>query len=398
VNASYVHYQVKDHEVDPGEFKDVVQSFLALHYGFPAKYKQFILVCPSLSPRLHPVKTGLARYRDAKPFYADDSVLDPTKTEVDARLRRVGLDQDQIDFVHSHVTLDIGHGYLADDDQALEAFVARVQNHPDYKDKLRQAVEPAYAELLRALAARRGANLERAHVEEMLRRVIAAAAPRDGSEKAIVIWVHNWTRESFDIPADYIVDWSKSFDRTSRRVPAEVEWNTELIPELRSLRDTITAKRTERTLRFRGKCALSTGIAFGATFPEVGGWIFEIPQPPAKEAWRSDAEPTTPYELTTELINGDGADLVLGLNIRGDGREDIRRYVGTTGAFPRLFAFMGPPESPGSQAIRGAEDARAFARVAREQLGMLLKQHSIRHIRLFFYGPLALAVFLGQQL
>jgi hypothetical protein len=65
----------------------------------------------------------------------------------------------------------------------------------------------------------------------------------------------------------------------------------------------------------------------------VGGWVFEIPQPPAKEPWRSDAVPTPNYQLEEEIIEGasTGMDLVLGLNIRGDGREDVLRYVQSTG-------------------------------------------------------------------
>jgi hypothetical protein len=58
---------------------------------------------------------------------------------------------------------------------------------------------------------------------------------------------------------------------------------------------------------------------------------------------------------------------------------------------------MAPP-SPGSQSIAGAEEAYAYARAVREQLGKLVKEHGIKRTRLFFYGPLALAVFLGQQL
>jgi SMODS-associated and fused to various effectors sensor domain len=34
----------------------------------------------------------------------------------------------------------------------------------------------------------------------------------------------------------------------------------------------------------------------------------------------------------------------------------------------------------------------------REHLGSILKEQQIRETRLFYYGPFALAVFLGQQL
>jgi hypothetical protein len=86
-----------------------------------------------------------------------------------------------------------------------------------------------------------------------------------------------------------------------------------------------------RTIRLRGKCALSTGVALGATFPAVGGWIFEIPQPTAREPWRSDATLGSGYVLQEEITEGspEGTDLVLGLNIRGDA---LRKFF-----FPMAF-------------------------------------------------------------
>jgi hypothetical protein len=96
-------------------------------------------------------------------------------------------------------------------------------------------------------------------------------------------------------------------------------------------------------------------------------------------------------------LANDRIDIVLGLNIKGDGRQDIMKYVESTGIPPKIFAFMSPP-SRGAQAIRGAGDACAFAQAVRENIGQLLKKHDLRKTRIFFYGPFALSVFVGQQL
>jgi hypothetical protein len=101
--------------------------------------------------------------------------------------------------------------------------------------------------------------------------------------------------------------------------------------------------------------------------------------------------------MHVEVVDGGGTDIVLGLNIRGDGCEDVRRYIKSTGVPPKLFAFMAPA-SPGSQSIAGSAEACAFAMAAREHLGALLKKNGVRHTRLFFYGPQALGIFFGQQL
>jgi hypothetical protein len=394
--SSRTHIQVKDHEVSPSELKSVVENFRRLDSELPQVYMRFTLACPALSATLRPIETGLARLRSAQPFYDDvPGALVPTKQDVDERLRKSGL-TDHIDFIHSKVFIEVGHGDLHHDDRAVELFIARLLRHPEYSGKLRAMVQPAFAELMRAIGASKGVVLDRADIEQTLR---AAVATGGIAEKKMTIWVQNWTSESFEPPADHSLDWSSHFHRATRRVPSPEKWNNDLLPELSSLQKRIGAERTERVIQFRGKCALSTGIALGAVFPAVGGWVFEIPQPPSKDDWRSDATGTSPYELQVEVIDGseDGADIVLGLNVRGDGRQDIIRYVEGTGIQPRIVAFMSPP-SQSAQSIGGAEDACAFARAVRDQLGQMLKKHGLSRTRIFFYGPFALAVFLGQQL
>ena len=93
----------------------------------------------------------------------------------------------------------------------------------------------------------------------------------------------------------------------------------------------------------------------------------DFPAPP-EEPWRSDAVPTPNYRLEEEIIEGQstGTDLVLGLNIRGDGREDVLRYVQSTGQIPQAYVFLSPP-SQGAQSIGGGEDATAMAFAIREK-------------------------------
>lgn len=392
--SSRIHVQVKDHDVTPAEFKSVVAQFQKLDRDFPNIYQCFKLVCPSLSAGLRPIENGLARLRNAKPFYDDNpGALTATKEEVVQRLRKIGLSPD---FILNKVFIDVGHGDLQHDERAVELFIARILQHPEYSQRLRAMVQPAFARLVQAIEAKRGGVLERKEIEALLQ---ASIAPPLMAEPAVTIYVHNWTKEQFDLPADYELDWTKHFDRSSRRVPTPDVWRNELLPELDALKARILKERNERIIEFRGKCALSTGILVGMEFPAVGGWVFEMPQPPAKKEWRSDARPTDNYDLRFEVSEGnpDGTDLVLGLNIRGDGREEVKRYIESTGQPARMFAFASPV-TQGSQSIPGSEDACAFARLVRDRVGQLLKTHSLRRTRLFFYGPLALATFLGQQL
>jgi hypothetical protein len=393
--SSRIHIQVKDHDVPPGELKKVIQEFARLDGEFANTYKCFNLVCPSLSSTLRPIENGLARLRGAKAYYDDKpDALTPTKEEIDEKLRQAGLGN-HIDFIHAKVYFDVGHGDMHHDERAVDHFIGRLLRHPEYAEKVRAMVLPAFAEILREIGARKGKAIARTEIESLLRAAVASGI---AAEKKITLWLQNWTNELFDPPADYALDWSSLFDRLTRKVPSPETWDKQLIPELDALKRKILAEKKERLIRFRGKCALSTGVALGATLPTVGGWVFEIPQPPAKDPWRSDAMATQPYDLGIETAEGTGGtDIVLGLNIKGDGRQDIIKYVESTGTQPRIFAFMSPP-SQGALAIRGAGGAVAFAQAVRENLGQLLKKYGLRKTRLFFYGPYALAVFVGQQL
>ena len=390
------HIQTKDHEVSPSEFKEVIEAFRRFDAGMPGVYQQFTLACPSLSAQLRP-ETSLARLRGAKPFYDDAaSALTSTKDDVDERMRKHELSNEQIQFIHEKVFIEVGHGDLSHDERALELFVARLLSHPEFATKIRAMVQPAYAELVRRVGASKGIVMDKAAIEAVIRSAVLGTLSQEAS---VTVWIHNWTKEKFEPSADYELDWTASFDRAARRVPLSDTWNNDLVPQLDTLRKQIMTIGAVRTIQLRGKCALSSGVAIGATFPAVGGWIFEIPQPPAKENWRSDAAPTTGYALQVEIVEGrsNGTDLVLGLNIRGDGRQDVIRYIEQTGVAPNAFVFMSPPNQ-GAQSIGGAEDACAMARAVRERLGEILKVRQLRMTRLFFYGPFALSVFLGQQL
>jgi hypothetical protein len=391
-----IHIQVKDHEVTASELKAVLQQFVKTDTDYADTYKCFELVCPSVASALRPIVNGLARLRGAAAFFEDKpQALAPAKEEVDARLRKAGL-EDYLDFIHAKVVFEVDHGDMHHDDRAINHFIGHLLQHPEYANKLRAMVQPAFAEMMRAIAAKKGVTLSRPEIETLLRAAVTAGI---ASEKKITLWLQNWTSEIFDPPADYALDWSAHFDRPTRKVPSPETWNDELIPQLQVLKKKILKDRKERLIRFRGKCALSSGIALGAVFPTVGGWAFEIPQPPAKDDWRSDAPPASPYDLHEEILEGspDGSDIVLGLNIRGDGRQDILKHIESTGNPPRIFAFMSPP-SQGAQSIAGAGEAVAFGQAVREHLGQLLKKYGLRKTRIFFYGPFALAVFLGQQL
>jgi len=169
-----IHIQVKDHEVSPSELKSVLQQFAKIDADHPDTYKCFTLVCPALTATLRPIVNGLARLRGAAPFYDDKpETLAPTKQELDERLRKAGLG-DYIDLLHAKVGFELGNGDMHHDDRAINHFISHLLNHPEYEDKLRAMVQPAFAEIMRAIGAKKGVVLERAEIESLLRAAVAA--------------------------------------------------------------------------------------------------------------------------------------------------------------------------------------------------------------------------------
>src|SRR3546814_17709612 len=128
--------------------------------------------------------------------------------------------------------------------------------------------QPAYAELLRRVSASKGIALDRVFIEGVLRSAILADLSQEAS---VTVWIHNWTKETFDPPADYELDWTADFDRSSRRVPSSDVWNKDLVPQLDSLRKQIMTAGAVSTIRLRGKCELSTGVAIGRSEERGGG-------------------------------------------------------------------------------------------------------------------------------
>ena len=215
--------------------------------------------------------------------------------------------------------------------------------------------------------------------------------------------IHNWTFEQFDIKADYTLDWSSHFNRQTRSVPEQSVWNEQLLPELQQLRKTIASSTAARLMLFRGKCCLSTGIAMGAVFPNLGGWVFELLQPIMP--WRSDVVPVAKYQLkinevTSDSFNPDpnGNSIALVLSVTADATSDVTAYIRDNSLPVKAIIAVEPSVGCGSLSIPNNKEAVSFALAARDTLKKTLTDYKVHFTHLFFNGPFALAIFLGQKL
>ena len=391
-----IHLQVKDHEVTTSELKAVLQQFVKTDTEYADTYKYFELVCPSVASALRPIVNGLARLRGAATFFDDKpQALAPTEEDIDDRLRNAGL-ADYIDFIHAKVFFEVDHGDMHHDDRAINHFIGHLLQHPEYANKLRAMVQPAFAEMMRAITARKGVTVSRAEIETLLRAAVAAGI---ASEKKITLWLQNWTSEIFDPPADYAVDWSAHFDRPTRKVPSPEMWNNELVPQLEGLKKKILKDRKERLIRFRGKCTLSSGIALGAVFPRWGAGHLRYRSHQRRMTGGPTRQQPVPIICRRRFRRPSpkGSDIVLGLNIKGrrpSGHTEVHREYRQSAKDICVYVTSVAGRAIHRRSRGGCRFRPGRPRASRQ----LLKKYGLRKTRIFFYGPFALAVFLGQHL
>lgn len=249
--------------------------------------------------------------------------------------------------------------------------------------------------------------------------------------QAPLVHIHNWGRPPrFPDEALAVVDWAGpgKFEQKAdgnRGVPAPAVWQAELLPALKALPGRVEA---DSLVRLEGKCALSTGFAFGHIFNAKDRYQLEVAQyVPDKghaEYWFSGARPPTGQtapRFASRVIAGepgaeagpnaqDGVIVVNGLigkSLAGV-LADVGRYLDQAEAFSRLLTTEEP--APGvkglllleataaTQTQRPLEgwEAAALARTSRQQVTEFKQQITPARLHLFLAAPLGLAVFLGH--
>lgn len=393
------HIQVKDHQVKTkSEFKHVIETFIGFDQRMPDAYKRFTLACPSLGPEITKLKTGIERLRQGARFFAgDQTALQDTLDDVKSCISKLGLGKYE-QFVLDKLHFELGPVDYHHDGASCDAFIGSLLKNPAYSGKLHDAVRPAYAALLQEVNAARGKTLDRMTLQRLIERALKDVA--ESSDPAINLDVHNWTFEKYDREADHVVDWSNFFERQTRKVPSTKVWNEKLLPELYALRKKLLLESDRRLIRLRGKNTLTTGLALGSVFSQNGGWVLEIPQPPLPAPWRSDAVPVTSYPLkmkeTIEDPRGDSIAFVF--NIKGDALRDVREYITKSVLSVKAIIAVEPAGSSGALSIADDREGVSLALGARDELHKALGRHKVRMTHLFFYGPFALSVFVGQLL
>lgn len=398
----YEHIQVKDHPVDLSEFKKVLEDFVKIDSDIKRTYRKFTLTAPSIHPQVKSLKKSLQRYKEGKKFFgsAKHRALKTTEHELKGLLEKLGI-KNRFRFLTDKLEIEIG-GFNFDDNSVCKSmFVATLAQHPKYREHLFDLLSPAYSSLIEQVLAHRGKVLNNTNLYEFINKALIQRAK---SDKANVLHFHNWGVEKYEPEATIELDWSPFFDRQTRRVPDVATWNKELLPKLYEVRESLAKKTADRHILFRGKCALSTAIILGAAFPEIGNWTFELFQPPQVVPWKSDAEKIKSFKPKYEIIEPgsvgltEGKDNVFVFNITGKALDEVVHYFQTNSLPVNKIIAVQPSSQPGTSSIQNDSEAVSLASVSKDILKQMLVKYKAEKTHLFYYGPVGLALFLGQKL
>lgn len=401
-NPRREHIQVKDHEVkNKSEIKDIVEVFHSFDKGMPGVYEKFVLACPAVGGQVKQLKSWLERLRGARSFFLDDAeiALATTISDIKSLIQELGLSEHE-ELIFEKLYFQSGLMNFHEDGTACDTFVMHlITKHPEHRRRIVEGVKPAYKALFNEIVNNQGKTLERTDLKSLIDSAIEDDP--ESNETAINLDIHNWTFEKYERQADYVINWSEKFDRDFRKVPSDAEWNNELIPELYATRKRIASEVSTRLIKLRGKNCLTTGVALGAAFPEIGGWRFEIPQPTEANLWHSGAVPELSYKLTVDeeiQIDPDGNSIAFLFNIKGNALRDVETFIKEKSIPVKAILPVGPPGTPSGKSIANDREAVSLALSARDELHKALIRHDVRDTHLFFYGPFALSVFVGQLL
>ncbi len=399
----YNHIQVKNHLVSIAEFSGIIKTFFQINRSIKKTYRNFYLTCPLVSNDISALFKKIDRYKEAQKLYSGSArkALMSTEKEVKASFAKLKLQKYYL-FILNHVKLDVGKYDFGDNNVCKHQFVSYLIQHPKYQKRVFALLSNAYSHLIEQVVSNRGKIFTGQSLYKLIDEAITGKKVVFQSN---VIHIHNWEKGVFEPKASVTLDWTKFFDRPSKKVPDSQLWNDSLIPELITLKNRVAAKTASRHITFRGKCALSTGISLGMIFPEIGNWTFELLQPPQTEPWRSDAERKLKYKpIYSEIspstlgIKSKGDDLAVVFNITGKALNDVADFFKSTATPLKKIISLQPETTPGTLSIKNDSEAVALASASKDIIKGMITKYNSKKIHLFYFGPFGLAVFLGQKL
>ncbi len=217
-------------------------------------------------------------------------------------------------------------------------------------------------------------------------------------KKGVNVRLYHWEDKAFHIAqeGDVFLDWSKDFDRKTRKVPDPSIWRDRLIPELEEAQEEVRASTDSRLICFQPSACLSAGIALGWAFREVKGYTFEFQQGP--DTWRSDLQPSPERFLAPwkePSIDSTANDLCVEISQQADVTNKVDNFIRANRKKFRARVALIPDMCTFGERI-DCQTALAFALTAKKLIREAVAEYRCDTVHLFYAGPLGLAIFLGR--
>jgi hypothetical protein len=219
-------------------------------------------------------------------------------------------------------------------------------------------------------------------------------------KKGVSVRLYHWEDPASDLAKkwDVLLDWSKDFDRKSRRVPDPSVWRDRLMPELEAAQEQVRSSINSRLICFQPSACLSAGIALGWAFREVKGYTFELKQ--GSDTWRSDLQPSLDGRLavaTDDSLDPSVSDLCVEISQQVDVTPKVNDFIWTDHKKFCGRVTLRPDLYTVGERI-DCQTALAFALSAKQHIREAVEKYRCKRVHLFYAGPLGLAIFLGRLL
>lgn len=390
-------FQVKDHTLKDGEYRDVITRFFQKDQSAPGTFEKFILACRGVSDKAKSLHLALTRLHGAGPTHdPNERILQATRGAIQDRIDDLGLSVD-LKFLEEKVWLDTELGEMTTDLRLCQQFVGGIHQHfPQWASTSWVALAAVYRDLAHLINRSIGETCSREQLLEGIVSTIAHTFTRLDKEGTLIRLYH-WEDPSFDLSQewDILLDWSQHFSRKARTVPAPDVWQNSLLPQLQEAQKRVRATSNSRLIRFRPSACLSAGFALGWAFREVEGYAFEVKQ--GSTFWNTDTPHTTGLRWLVSRdveLEPSSTRVCVELSQQTDVARSVDTFLRTSGISCRARLSLIPDSGLGGR-LDGAA-ALAYAYDAKKIIRQAIDRYHCTMVDLFYAGPLGLAIFLGR--
>jgi hypothetical protein len=393
------HYQIKDHRIIASEFKNVVKRFDDLIKRPGCYVTQLVLGCCGLDTKVDSLWRKIREFRQVKSIYSN-SELEESQNDLVKAVGALGL-SDYSSLLLDKIEIDCDHPELRSGSTTAlaERFRGKFIKLPYYRSGDAEFLDDLVTKLALMVSSSIRKPLTRLAIEDLIIQELGRV--RKGQAK--VVYFHGWVKQGYAVPADEEIDWRSRFDHSSLKVPTQTEWDTELLPQLRHLRQRLADQRV-RNIWLYSKAPLSAGLAFGNTFSAAEGYNIRIEQPsPGSprplQYWETDGAIRSKVVVETQerAGNPEASDILVGIGVTGDPAPAVDQFLGVSDLVVKAQLYLFP-KAGSSETSMDEGTVNGFAKTVKERIREYCGRYTPIRIHLFYFGPLGLAVLLGQKL